>query len=164
MIERRALIAGLLMAAAQATARPVRHAEPPEDVVRRLYRDFAWEAVMGADRKQAGLLEQPLVVLRRYFTETLARLLAEDARCARRTGKLCRIDFLPLWDSQDPAASDLVVSPAKDGVIEVAFSRLGGHDRTRLSYRLAWTAAGWRIADIASPERGWSLMTLLTQK
>jgi hypothetical protein len=118
MIGRRAFIATVLATAsgsATAGLAATGHgsdAEPPDGVVRRLYRDFAWEAVFSdndADRKWVGLLQQPRRVLQRYFTPKLAGLLVNDARCARKSGEICRIDFLPIWASQDPGATDLVV-------------------------------------------------------
>jgi hypothetical protein len=134
--------------------------------VRRLYRDFAWEAVFSDPDvgKWVGLLQQPRSVLCRYFTPKLAELLVDDARCARKTRGICRIDFLPMWASQDPGATDLVVSPAVRGIVDVGFTYPGNGEQFKLRYSLVRTAPGWRIADISSPKEGWSLKVLLTAK
>jgi hypothetical protein len=173
MIGRRAFITTALAAASgsamagSAETRHDNHAESPDGVVRRLYKDFAWEALFSdplADRNWVGLLKQPRRVLCKYFTRHMADLLARDARCSRSSGEICRIDFLPIWSSQDPAAMDLIVSPAVDGTVEVAFKYPGKRDPMKLRYSVVRTTSGWRIANIANPNEGWSLNAILTTK
>ncbi len=150
----------LLLAGASALAAE----ETPAQVVTRLYRDFAWEAVI-EEPVAAGktLVEQPRDVLRRYLDDALADLILADRACVRRTGEVCRLDFVPIWGSQDPAgASGLHVSAARDtpDVVSVRFRTPGG-EPTKLTFRMKRTAGGWRIADIeygSSP----SLVTVLT--
>jgi len=178
MVGRRAFITTALAAAAgsagagRAATRPPHTAESPDDVVRRLYKDFAWESVFACEDndggKWTGLLEQPLKNLDRYFAPKLAELLVQDRRQARRAGEIGRIDFLPMWAGQDPCgATDLLVSRAVGGLVEVAFTYpgRGGNDRhVKLQYSLTKTASGWRITDISEPSEGWSVMALLTAK
>jgi hypothetical protein len=138
--------------------------ETPAQVVTRVYRDFAWEAVI-EEPVAAGktLAEQPRDVLIRYLDDALTALILEDRACVRRTGEICRLDFVPIWGSQDPAgASGLHVSTARDApdVVSVRFRYPNG-EVAKLTFRMARTARGWRIADIAygsSP----SLVTVLT--
>ncbi|SEM12756.1 hypothetical protein SAMN05428989_3134 [Pseudoxanthomonas sp. GM95] len=129
------------------------------DVVARVYRDFAWEAVMpGAG---TGLAEQPEMVLRRYFTPGVARQLAADAACKARRGEICGLDFVPLWASQDPAAQDLTIVASPDpGTVDVRFKFPSTGERIALKFRLVPIKAGWRIADIKYPN-GSSLVEVL---
>lgn len=141
--------------------------EPPDHVVRRLYRDFAWEAVFSdpeVNQKWVVLIDQPEPVLRQYFTPKLAKLLVDDVRCAAAAKAICRLDFSPIWASQDSGAHDVTVSPATGGIVEVGMSYGGEGVRTRLRYSMFRTRSGWRIADIISLNDGWSLNKLLTEK
>jgi len=173
MIRRRALIISVLAMASglpSASAAAARHgydAAPPDHVVRRLYRDFAWEALFSdpeVNRKWVVLIDQPEPVLRRYFTPKLAKLLVDDVRCAEAARAICRLDFSPIWASQDSGAHDVTVSSTAGGVVDVGMSYAGEGERTRLRYSLVKTTSGWRIADIVSLNDGWSLNKLLTEK
>ncbi len=59
---------------------------------------------------------------------------------------------------------DLIVSPAVDGTVEVAFKYPGKRDPMKLRYSVVRTTSGWRIANIANPNEGWSLNAILTTK
>lgn len=118
--------------------------------VAKLYRDFAWEAVL-AQPDARGLAQQPEAILLRYFTPELASALAADAACAERRGEMCALDFAPLWASQDPAAHDLSVAPGTEaGQVRVQFYPATGQV-LQLTFRLVSTNGGWRIADILYP-------------
>jgi hypothetical protein len=134
-------------------------ANGPEQTVRRLYHDYAWEAVMTA---QAGtsLADQPQQVLRRYFTPRLASAIRSDSQCAAQNHDICALDFSPIWDSQDPGAYDLTVSSLADSRVLVQFKTPQGDKASRLEYRLVRLQSGWRISDIVYPEGG-SLRSLL---
>jgi hypothetical protein len=173
MIGRRAFIilvlamASGLPTAGAAAARPGYDQEPPDHVVRRLYRDFAWEAVFSdpeVNQRWVVLIDQPEPVLRRYFTPKLARLLVDDVRCAEAAKAICRLDFSPIWASQESGAHDVTVSPTTGGIVDVGMSYGGEGVRTRLRYSLVRTTSGWRISDIVSLNDGWSLNKLLTEK
>lgn len=141
-------------------------AAPPagaDAVVAQLYKDFAWETVAGHAEKP-GLIDQPRAVLTRYFDEGLTKLILEDRACAERSHEICRLDFSPIWDSQDPAASGLKVSATKDpNIVKVTFRYPGNGESMELMYRMAKTGAGWRIHDIAYKSHD-SLLTLLRAK
>ena len=153
----RSAIAMMALAAFSA----VRADEPPEvAVVSRLYRDFAWEAVL-AEPQAPGLTDQPKAVLQRYFTPQLAGALVADAACASRRREICALDFLPLWASQDPAAQDLTVVQAGPGLVQVKFATPSSTIATTLQLRVVHTRSGWRVADIIYPS-GPSLAELLS--
>ena len=138
---------------------------PAVDVVARLYRDFAWEAVVETPAWHGHELgDQPRVVLSRYFDDALVRLWLADRACEMRTHEICRIDFLPIWDSQDPSGSFVNVAATGDSSVVRVELRHPAHPEPRfLNYRLVKTSAGWRIHDI-SREGGWSLVRLLSGK
>jgi hypothetical protein len=138
-------------------------AEPaPVAAVSRLYREFAWEAVLAQPEAQ-GLAQQPETVLQHYFTPKLASALAADAACASRRREICRLDFLPLWASQDPSAHELTVVQAGPGLVKVTFVTPSSTRATVLQLKVVPTRGGWRVADIVYPS-GPSLAALLSGK
>lgn len=133
------------------------------DVVARLYRDFAWEAVVEAPNWNGHeLVRQPRAVLAQYFDDTLVRLWLADRACEARTHGVCTIDFMPIWDSQDPSGSFVSITPTRDSaLVHVELRRPYDKDARTLNYRLVKTAVGWRIHDIVRPGK-WSLVSLLS--
>ena len=120
----------------------------PEATVNRLYRAFAWEAVM-ASSNAPGLAQQPKAVLLRYFTRELTTALVADDTCTTARHEICALDFVPIWASQDPAASDLEVSPgAAPGRVTVRYTFPPTGAVVSLDYRMVRTKAGWRVSDI----------------
>ena len=120
------------------------------DTVARLYRDYAWEAVVEQPRWRGhGLLDQPREVLVQYFDDALTDLILADRACASRTGAVCKLDFSPIWASQDPGASGLKVSPTTDPtVVAVEFRYPSNAQLIELSYQMIETRSGWRVRDI----------------
>lgn len=119
-------------------------------VVSRLYQEFAWEAVIAdPELPGQGLLDQPREVLARFFEGSLVELILRDRGEVAKSHEVGRLDFLPIWDSQDPAATDLRVieGPAPDAVT-VTFRYPGRDEPIRLTYHLTKTPNGWRISDI----------------
>jgi hypothetical protein len=141
-------------------------APPPpgaDAVVSQLYKDFAWETVADHPEKP-GLIDQPRAVLSRYFDDGLTALILEDRACAERTHEVCRLDFSPIWDSQDPAASGVKVAATKDpSVVRVTFRDPSSGEVTELTYRMTKTQTGWRVHDIVYRSHE-SLLTLLRAK
>jgi hypothetical protein len=127
-----------------------------------LYRDFAWEAVVEEPEWPGhALLDQPRAILLRYFDEQLTDLLLADRACENRTHGICRLDFLPIWASQDPAATELKVVPTQDSsVVVVKFRYPSNGDSVELRYQLLHTASGWRIHDISQGAHQSLLATL----
>lgn len=135
-------------------------------VVARLYRDFAWEAVV-IEPYAPGVAQQPASVLQRYFDDGMVERFVADRECVRTSGGVCGLDHAPLWASQDPAAYDLRVKPAAEtGVVDVEYESPAPNAKApvRLRYELVRTARGWRIADIVSHEGRVSLRRQLDPK
>lgn len=134
----------------------------PEDVVAWLYRDFAWEAVMDMHWEGASLIEQPREVLGRYFSAELVSLILKDRACTQKTHEICRLDFDPIFASQDPGAAELKISPADNsGIVHVQFLYPSNHEQVKLAFKVVKTASGWRINDIVYKD-SLSLLRLLS--
>jgi hypothetical protein len=156
-----ALLATAALGVAPAQRRPI---SGPVATVAQLYRDFAWEAVVEEPSlDDYGLLNQPRSVLQRYFDDRLTDLWLADRACEAKSHEICRIDFLPIWSSQDPTASGLKIAQSADSnVVGVTFHTY--QDRTvKLTYYLIRTPRGWRIDDIRNGSE-WSLRQLLSRK
>lgn len=132
------------------------------DVVTQLYRQFAWEAMIEAPQApDHDLLEQPRAVLSQYFDDQLTGLILRDRQCAATSHEVCRLDFSPIWASQDPAATGLsIVGGADPEVVNVTFRDPRDRKLTHLSFHVRKGRTGWRIADIRYSS-GPSLLTIL---
>jgi hypothetical protein len=132
------------------------------NIVAQLYRDFAWEAVVQEPEWHGhGLLEQPRDVLARYFDDTITGLLLADRSCVAKRHAICRLDFSPIWNSQDPGASEVKVSATNDSsIVAVSFRYPSTGELIHLSYRMSRTQRGWRVHDIVYAT-GKSLLSLL---
>ena len=135
---------------------------PQVMTVTNLYREFAFEAVLeestatgfaGTDKK--GLL--------RHLTPELTDLLLNDSHCTATTREICRLEFAPLWDSQDPtgATANIQAGTAPDTVLVRVRQ---GKKITKISYHLIQTNAGWKIQDISYGKGRDSLKKLLSRK
>jgi hypothetical protein len=135
------------------------------DTVAQLYRDFAWEAIVEEPQWPGhALLDQPRDVLLRYFDEALTDLILADRACAARTHSICRLDFCPIWNSQDPGATGLRISPTEDPtVVLVRFLYPSNRQLMELTYHMVETRRGWRVHDI-DYGGGMSLLALLRLK
>ena len=141
-----------------------RQSETPKETVARLYRDFAWEIDSVPQRGRPGLIDQPIEVLQRYFTDDLTALILADRACAMRTHEICNLDWSPIWDSQDPAAKDLAIKSGSDSAsVDVTFVFPPTQERMHLVYTLTQTPHGWRVRYIVSSRAG-SLRATLSQK
>jgi|MudIll2142460700_1097286.scaffolds.fasta_scaffold139748_2 hypothetical protein len=130
----------------------------PDGIVLRVYKDFAWEAVMA--RSFDGLMQQPKGVLKQYFDEKLTSLILKDQACAEKKG-MCNLSFVPIWGSQDPSAGDLTVEKTDDpNIITVKFRYCCNDEKIELKYRVTKTGKGWRISDISG--KNWSLLSILS--
>lgn len=134
------------------------------EVVRLLYDEFAGEAVLEDPATQRTLLEQPRIVLLRYFTPKLSMLILRDRECAARTREICNLDFSPMWDSQDSigATVKLASEPAL-GKVRVTVRYPNG-EKKALVFRLTQTSVGWRIADIVYAVDRQTLLQILETK
>jgi hypothetical protein len=138
----------------------------PVQVVTRLYCDFAWEALI-EEPTPAGdtLIDQPKAVLERYLDDNLTALILKDRECVRRTHEVCRLDFVPIWASQDPGGtSGLHVSSSRDkpAIVNVRFRYVDGQ-MANLRFDMVKTPRGWRVADVEYPAEP-SLLKQLTSR
>jgi hypothetical protein len=138
----------------------------PHEVVAWLYRDFAWEAMMEDTPWENDLLiNQPAEILSLYFTHDIVALLLKDRACVHRTKEICNLDFDPIFDTQDPGAYSLQISPAdQSGTVKVQFIYPGGNqEKIQLTYQVVKTNNGWRIQNIKY-RNGSSLRQILKGK
>ena len=107
-------------------------------VVASLYRDFAWEVLsVGPLGGEPGFIDQPRSVLERYLAPSLVAAIIKDRACVERTGEVCELNFMPLWNSQDASPSDLRVALARK---DQRCSSSSGH---RPWMRLSPSASRW---------------------
>lgn len=133
---------------------PPAHAEQPEDVVKSLYRDFGWE-LTAENSTKAILIDQPLKVLKQYFTHKFAGLIVKDRNYVKRTRELGHIDFVLLCGSQDPDGirNIRIKQKSAKNVVGVVYDQNGEKDVMRIEYDLIQTESGWRISEMRYKER-----------
>jgi hypothetical protein len=142
----------------------------PEGAARavgKLYRDYAWEAVIAEpDFSELELFQQSGQVLKQYFDNHLLKLILRDRQCNDENHSVCRLDFSPMWGGQDPQAFDLKIVPTNDpAVVTVEFTYPGDRSHIKLAYHLVNTSKGWRITDIQGLNgTTWSLRKILESK
>ncbi|MBL8512632.1 MAG: DUF3828 domain-containing protein [Betaproteobacteria bacterium] len=127
------------------------HAESPAAAIRpvvQLYSDFAASAVLKEPKPQ-WIIDQTDAVWSRYFSDELVRLLRRDLECTNRTKEICRLDFDPIWASQDPAATQLrIVAGKRDREVDVSFVYPGSQHKKTLRYEVSKHRGKWRTDDI----------------
>ena len=138
-------ITTLLLALAPAMASAAPH-DAEVAAVRALYARYAAESVFD-DAGGPTLATAPRAVLQQHFTDELAQLWLRDRDCVARTRAICRIDFAPLWDSQDPVGSTVKLNWDDSGQVIAQLNRRGGSPRT-LAFSMALKNGHWRVADI----------------
>lgn len=120
-----------------------------------MYRTFAWEALSNdTDLFGNGLAQQPVRTLTQYFEPVLAKMIADDATCQRRTQAFCKIDFDILFASQDPRIVDLSIAAGRANTVEVKFKDPVTDKETLIVYSVARGTNGWRIYDVAYENDG----------
>jgi hypothetical protein len=56
---------------------------------------------------------------------------------------ICRLGFSPLWDSQDPSAHDLEISPAYGAnIVLVRFNPYANPEKTEIRYKIEKSSRG----------------------
>jgi hypothetical protein len=132
-------------------------------VVLQMYRDFAWTATIDEPMAKSGFADQPRRVLSRYLSPQLVTLLMKDRKCAARTREICKLEFDPIWASQDPSATEMKIVPgALPNSVDVSYVHPGSRKFTRMRYRVIKLGAIWRIDDIEY-SNGTSLHAILSQ-
>jgi hypothetical protein len=131
-----------------------------------MYRTFAWEALSSdTDLFGNGLAAQPAGALAQYFEPQLAKMIADDAACQRRTQAFCKLDFDILFDSQDPRIVDLSIEAGPSNTVYVSFKDPVTDKETRITYMVGRGANGWRINDVVyAKEKALSLRALFSAR
>ena len=147
-VARRRAFSALVLVALSATALPAQ--TTPTEAVTRLYRDFAWEVVLGSPPAGTpGFAQSPRAALVKYVDTSLARLLVADQACLARGQGICNLDFAPLWGSQDPAAGALEIEATREPtIVRVTYTIPGGDQQVTLDLQLVRTPQGWRVREI----------------
>lgn len=102
--------------------------------------------------------------LARYFENRLVDLWLRDRECATRSREICRLDFAPLWDSQDPAGATVrVLAGDRANRVIAELRRPASTAVVRLEFELVRHATDWRIRDVSKPG-AWSLVDLLSRR
>lgn len=117
-------------------------------VVANLYRAFAYESVVEEPNGGVGFLDSAAAVQVKYLTPKLMALIRKDRKCTTTTHEICKLDWLPLWDSQDPIGATVKVKATSDTNKVNAEVRYQEEVKT-LTYTLRHLDVGWRIDDIS---------------
>ena len=137
-----------LLSGLYATNSLAANVSPQVAIVRALYERFSAEAVLDSPSPAAELADQPMSVLSRYFDADLVTLWRQDRACVVRTHEICRLDFLPLWDSQDASGATVAIQPESKPDSVQAIVTYPSNEKHVLRYKLMRTPSGWRIHDI----------------
>ena len=122
------------------------------DFIRRFYAKYSWEASDSKPRDGTPFIDAPRAELLKYLEPRLAEALLKDRRCAKRTRQICRLDFSPMWASQDPGAMELRVQRGDDASrVKVSFKYPSNGDLIVINYDLTQTSQGLRIKDVHYP-------------
>ena len=86
------------------------------------------------------------------------RIIGYFRRCAcrptvpsLRDDEICKLDFSPIWASQDPGATALQISPGSTpDIVTVRYRYPGNNSDIHITYHLSKINGSWRIADIES--------------
>lgn len=96
-----------------------------------------------------------------YFSGDLVRLLSAARDCRVRTKEMCRLDFDPIYSSQDPSILyDLKVTRRTDAQVRAEFKNVVARPPIRLDFKMVLTLDGWRIDDVRY-ENGHTLRAIL---
>ncbi|MEX8502677.1 MAG: hypothetical protein AB3X41_06510 [Leptothrix ochracea] len=126
----------------------------PASLVYRLYKDYAWEAIFYSSNDVKKHLGNRLVLqskdeLSKYFDDDLLLLLMGESDCVRKNvGELCRLEFNPIFSSQDPMVSDLTIKPVGLKKVEVTYKYPSNNQKITINYLMKQTKSGWLISDI----------------
>ena len=160
---RQMIAAGFLMLAGWVcSAMPVAATSSNDFLLRveKAYKNYSWVAIFGVsmDSKMEPLANEQISVLRQYFTNDLAKAIAEDRRLAESSGGVGNIDFDILFDSQDPSASDLVIEVKNPYEVVACFKQM--HQKKCVTFLGSVESGSTKIRDIWY-ENGCSLRKLL---
>lgn len=99
----------------------------------------------------------------KYCDSRLTNLFIKDCECQKKNQEVCNLDWDPFYDSQDfdEVAPEPRIKNVGQNSFEVTFNNFGDK---KLIYEVGKTEVGWRISNIKSPSRNWSLVDVLSGK
>jgi hypothetical protein len=122
---------------------PTQVSEPPEALVRALYKTHDAKKSPFFQAKDRALVDK-------FFVDEMADLIWEDATIAAKTGEQALLDADPLYNAQDMDIKDFVIHPAQiDGdqaEVLVTFTNFG--EKKEFTYLLDKEGGKWLIGDI----------------
>lgn len=142
------------------------YAEKPINTVLKLYKDYAWEALIHEPKieTESQLMNQSRKILLNYFTQDLVELLIKDRDCVLKTHEICNLNFNPIWGSQDPEVIGVrILKTSKVENVKVNLKYLSNQNDIELVYSLKNENSIWRIDDIIS-NNSFSLKKSLSRK
>ena len=96
----------------------------------------------------------PFAVPERFFAAPLVAAMEEDSRLSY--GEVGFLDGDPLCQCQDPTGLETVMTDVRQPTPRTASARirlrLDGGERRDVRLKLVRTDAGWRIADVGTPD------------
>ena len=126
-----------------------------EDVVYKLYKDFAWTALFDdvntvvVRHQGKSLVAQPYSVLQGYFDKPLALLIEREEKCREREGSVvCRLAFNPLFGIEDVAVAGLKIYSTEDNCIVAEYQYPSNGEYIRIKFKMVEEDTGWKIEDI----------------
>lgn len=142
--------------------------DSPLGIVSKVYHDYSFESVFDSHAPYPTLLDESTPILESYFAPALVKLIVADRQCASAHGwGYCKIDFMPIWASQD--SSRISVNLSETSKAEEILATLtvpeptpGVTSKIELVYVVTKTPRGWRIGDIRG--NSWSLVATLSGK
>lgn len=124
-------------------------AESEIDFIKRFYARYSWEASNSQSKSRTKFIDEPRAELQKYLEPRLAEALIRDRRCVRQTREICRLDFSPMWASQDPGAMELLFQQDYEASrVKVSFTYPSNGKRIVIDYNLTQTTQGPRIKDV----------------
>lgn len=132
----------MMLAALAFAAAAAEPAQTPRTYVEQLYASYG------------NAKFNPLAHPGRYFASRLAAAIDEDSRLAK--GEVGYLDGDPVCQCQDPAGLRATIGPVTErgpgeAIVRVSIAFPGTAARSA-TLTLVSTRAGWRIADISSPD------------
>lgn len=127
--------------------------EKPTDVVYRLYKDYAWQALIDLDEDSARIFGKYIrfesrAVLEKYFDTELAALFIADVNYTVLTGEMGGLNSDPIFNTQDHGVIDFKIHPFSSGNILVEYTYILDLSKISLIYKVKHYPQGWRITDI----------------
>jgi formylglycine-generating enzyme required for sulfatase activity len=129
--------------------------EAAKDFIQKLYKTYEWETQDGVDQHRKSLNDRSPEILMQYFDSRMVNLFLKEAAMLSYEPIGC-IDFVILWDSQDPSTIKkiMVKNTIRPEVVVVELSEMGRNIPNKIYYYLTQTETGLRIHDIEYASNG----------